>query len=100
MHGSMSLKNVQLHVSALDNGHLQVAHYGHYQAPKHVAVPYVENTLYLTNKYSCVRPVHTLHFMSDRYTHCTAVRPVHTLYIMLDRYTHCTLCQTGTHTVH
>ena len=33
---------------------------GHYQAPKHVVVPYVENTLYSTNKYSCVRPVHTL----------------------------------------
>ena len=32
-----------------------------YQAPKHVAVPYVENTLYSTNKYSCVRPVHTLY---------------------------------------
>jgi len=27
---------------------------GHYQAPKHVVVPYVENTLYATNKYSCV----------------------------------------------
>jgi len=24
-------------------------------------VPYVENTLYSTNKYSCVRRVHTLH---------------------------------------
>jgi len=24
-------------------------------------VPYVENTLYSTNKYSCVRPVHTLY---------------------------------------
>jgi len=34
---------------------------GHYQAPKHVAVPYIENTLYSTNKYSCVRPVHTLY---------------------------------------
>ena len=34
---------------------------GHYQAPKHVVVPYVENTLYSTNKYSCVRPVHTLY---------------------------------------
>jgi len=34
---------------------------GHYQAPKHVIVPYVENTLYSTNKYSCVRPVHTLY---------------------------------------
>ena len=33
---------------------------GHYQAPKHVVVPYVENTLYSTNKYSCVRPVHKL----------------------------------------
>ena len=33
----------------------------HYQAPKHVVVPYVENTLYSTNKYSCVRPVHTLY---------------------------------------
>jgi len=29
--------------------------------PKHVVVPYVENTLYSTNKYSCVRPVHTLY---------------------------------------
>ena len=25
---------------------------GHYQAPKRVVVPYVENTLYSTNKYS------------------------------------------------
>jgi len=33
----------------------------HYQAPKHVVVPYVENILYSTNKYSCVRPVHTLY---------------------------------------
>jgi len=29
--------------------------------PKHVVVPYVENTLYSTNKYRCVRPVHTLY---------------------------------------
>ena len=29
--------------------------------PKHVVVPYVENTLHSTNKYSCVRWVHTLH---------------------------------------
>jgi len=34
---------------------------GHYQAPKHVDVPYVENTLYSTTKHSCVRPVHTLY---------------------------------------
>ena len=34
---------------------------GHYQAPKHVVVPYVENTLYSTNKYSSVRPVQTLY---------------------------------------
>ena len=34
---------------------------GHYQAPKHVVLPYVENTLYSTNKYSYVRPVHTLY---------------------------------------
>jgi len=34
---------------------------GHYQAPKHVVVPYAENTLYSTNKYSCVRPVNTLY---------------------------------------
>jgi len=27
--------------------------------PKHVVVPRVENTLYSTNKYSCVRRVHT-----------------------------------------
>ena len=33
---------------------------GYYQVPKHVVVPYVENTLYSNNKYSCVRPVHTL----------------------------------------
>jgi len=32
---------------------------GHYQMPKHV--PSVENTLYYTNKYSCVRTVHTLY---------------------------------------
>jgi len=30
----------------------------HYQAPKHVVVPYVKNTLYSTN--NCVRRVHTL----------------------------------------
>jgi len=35
--------------------------YDHYQAPKHVVVPYVENTSYSTNKYSCVRRVHTLY---------------------------------------
>jgi len=34
---------------------------GQYQAPKHVVVPYVVNTLYSTNKYSCVRPVHTVY---------------------------------------
>ena len=34
---------------------------GHYQAPKHVVVHYVENALYSTNKYSCVRPVHTIY---------------------------------------
>jgi len=34
---------------------------GLYQGPKHVVVPYVENTLYSTNKYSCVRRVHTLY---------------------------------------
>jgi len=33
----------------------------HYQTPKHVVVRYVENTLYSTNKYSWVRPVHTLY---------------------------------------
>jgi len=52
---SYFLHKLQLHVSALENGH--------YQAPKHVAVPYVENTLHSTNKYSCVRPVHT-HYSS------------------------------------
>ena len=41
---------------------------GHYQAPKHVVVPYVENTLYSINKYSCVRRVHTL-YISD-YVRC------------------------------
>ena len=35
---------------------------------KHVVVPYVENTLYSTNKYSCVRPVHTL-YISDFIEH-------------------------------
>ena len=34
---------------------------GHFQARKHVVVPYVENTLYSTNKYSCVRRVHALY---------------------------------------
>jgi len=34
---------------------------GHYQISKHVVVPYVQNTLYSTNKYSCVRRVHTLY---------------------------------------
>jgi len=32
---------------------------GNYQAPKHVVVSYVENTLNSTNQY--VRPVHTLY---------------------------------------
>ena len=54
---------------------------GHYQAPKHAAVPYVEKTLYSTNKYGCVRPEHTVN----------CVRPVHTLYTVLDQYTHCKL---------
>ena len=45
-------KNTVFHVQPEDD---------HYQAPKHVAVPYVENTLYSTNKYSCVRPVHKLY---------------------------------------
>ena len=35
---------------------------GHYQAPKHVVVPYVENTLYSTNRYSWVIRVHTMYF--------------------------------------
>jgi len=35
---------------------------GHYQAPKHVVVTYVENTSYSTNIYCSVRPVHTLYF--------------------------------------
>jgi len=34
---------------------------GLYQAPKHVVVTYVENTSYSTNKYNCVRRVHTLY---------------------------------------
>ena len=34
---------------------------GHYQAPKHVVVPHAENTLYCTNKYSCIRRVHTMY---------------------------------------
>ena len=34
---------------------------GHYQAPEHVVVPYVENTLYSIKNYSCVRRVHTLY---------------------------------------
>ena len=33
----------------------------HYQASKHVAVPYIENTLYSTNTYSCVRRLHTVY---------------------------------------
>jgi len=41
---------------------------GHYQAPKHVVVPYVEDTLYSTNKYSYVRRVHT-----HTHTHTTLV---------------------------
>ena len=40
--------------------HVQ-AENGHYQAPKRVVEPYVENTLYSTNKYGCVRRVHTLY---------------------------------------
>ena len=40
---------------------------GHYQAPKHVVVTYVENTLYSTNKYSCVRRVHTVYISYSLY---------------------------------
>jgi len=39
-----------------------------YQAPKHVVIPCVENTLHSTNKYSCVRRVHTL-YISDFIEH-------------------------------
>ena len=46
---------------------------GHYQAPKHVVEPYVENTLYSTNKYSYVRPVHTLYSSYMTYFINTAV---------------------------
>jgi len=41
---------------------------------KHVFVPYVENTLYSTNKYSCVRPVHTL-YISDFIEHNAGDEP-------------------------
>jgi hypothetical protein len=34
----------------------------------YIKVPYVENTLYSTNKYSCVRRVHT-HYISDFVEH-------------------------------
>ena len=34
---------------------------GHYQVPKHVVVPHVENTLYCTNKYICFRLTHILY---------------------------------------
>ena len=40
--------------------HVQPAD-GHYQVPKHVVEPYVENTLLSTNRYSCVRRLHTVH---------------------------------------
>jgi len=33
----------------------------HYEAPERVVVPYVEYALYSTNKYSCVRRVHTFY---------------------------------------
>ena len=36
---------------------------GHYQAPKHVVVPCVKNTLYCTNKYGCVRQVRTIYII-------------------------------------
>ena len=38
---------------------------GHYQVPKHVVVPDVENALYCTNKYSCVRRVHTVYISCE-----------------------------------
>jgi len=41
-----------------------ISNYGHYQASKHVVVPYVENTLYPINMYSCVRTEHTLYISS------------------------------------
>jgi len=41
---------------------------GQYQAPKHVVVPHVENTLYSTNKYSCLGCVHTLYISYHHYT--------------------------------
>ena len=43
--------------------------------PKHVDVPYVENTLYSTNKYSCVRPVHTLYISYYAVCNDNSLRP-------------------------
>jgi len=58
MHGQQNVKIclIIFHVQLED---------GHYQAPKHVAVHYVENTLYSANKFSCVRPIHTLYIAGD-----------------------------------
>jgi len=33
----------------------------HYEKPKYIVVPYVENTLYSNKKYSCVRRVQTIY---------------------------------------
>jgi len=66
------LHKVQLHVSALDNGH--------YQAPKHVAVPYVENTSYSTV------PINI--FVLDENTHSALVInfTVHTIFNIISNF--------------
>ena len=56
---------------------------GHYQEPKHVVVPYVENILYSTNKYSCVRRVHTLY--SSYVHHTTQPNIPHDNYFVSDK---------------
>ena len=73
---------------------------GHCQAPKHVVVPYVENTLYSANKHSCVRPVHTLYIIERRNMQLYLMQKI--LYILpintvvLDQYTHCILSSAET----
>ena len=68
---------------------LQVFHVhpegGHYPVPKHVVVPYVENTLYSTNKYSCVRRVHTLYIS---YTHMSSEPTNFTYLHIVDYFLH------------
>jgi len=71
---------------------------GCYQATKHVVIPYVENTLYSTDKSRCVRPVHTLYIIySAVYIHLSVTNFSFCHSVALSFSTHATcLLATGT----